>query len=94
VTDQSAEIRKWQPARLINAHKGYTKPSPLTKEEREHFKRKVVRVCEWDPAIDLLFSYRAAGCDADKFFRIHPEDMPERLAGRIIVHCEHGVLTD
>ena len=85
--------QEWQPARLrLTGHP--TNSSPLTSDERTAALKKIVRVCEWQPSDDLLVSFRIAGCDAEKFFRIHPDDLADRLAYKVIVQCEHGILTD
>ena len=85
------ETKEWQPARLRRVHsrepiKGKTVPAP--KLLKFVTVSQIVRVCEAvNPDLAL---FRAMGCDATKFYFIHPEDSGVSNAAA----CEHEVLSD
>lgn len=88
--------QEWQPARIVRSGHGpnLIVPSPLTEQERLEAMKKIIRVCKCKPSEVLLESFRASGCDAEMFFRLHPHDLANRVSDTVIVQCEHGILTD
>ena len=87
-------MNKWQPARVILAHGLPVGPQYVTKEEIDPLTKKVVRVRPLAKSelgrVDIE-DYKALGCNAQKFYEIHPKDC-HPLCGDVC--CEHEVLSD
>jgi hypothetical protein len=83
----------WQPARLRIAHLNrdyepeYIVPDDLIAE----CLNRVVHIQLGVPDADTLHQYRMDGCDGNVFYRIDPNDLPDKCGGWA---CEHEVLTD
>jgi hypothetical protein len=85
----------WQPARVKSYHRQFSTQSRnyVPQEEADIVERKVVRVkpISTFECINAIADYRADGCDATRFFILHPDDCIPG-AGQIV--CEHEVFTD
>jgi len=81
-------MSNWQPARLFPAHT----TGQLSTQQVEEYKKKIFRVRPFQPSPEALAMYRAVGCDATRFYLIHPDDVPGR--GISVGACEHEILTD
>ena len=90
-------MAQWQPARIRPYHWKVASECniPLTKEQAAAAKRKIFLITEAAPKDYMLAFYRSSGCDAERFFMLHPEGAAEFCDGdkRVIV-CEHEILTD
>jgi hypothetical protein len=88
--DESAN--EWQPARLVLFHKYEPGATDYrTDSEISAIEWRVVRVrpaipSQWPQGVR---DYRAEGCDAVRFYEIHPADI-----GCLAIVCEHEILTD
>jgi hypothetical protein len=86
----------WQPARLAFAHGINSEDlSFIGMEKMQMMATKVVRVRPY-PARKIylpdLLRLQSLGCDASKFYEIHPDDLVTPTQGSWI--CEHEVVTD
>jgi hypothetical protein len=84
---------EWIPARLRRVHErgdavcvDYRKTNPPS--------RAIVRIRPFDFKEYEVETYRSMGCDAERFFLIHPEDAIKHWHERVLQICEHEVLTD
>ena len=80
-------MSEWQPAIINIIHEGYDKE----RAKRLHGQR--VRVKESPNGM----TGRAADCDAERFFVIHPDDVTAIAPWRVNLNaaiCEHEILTD
>jgi len=90
VSDKSAGAG-WQPARFKPVHKEIVgKPDWITEVEYAELKRRVLRVRPSDRKFNPS-DMREIGCDAEKFYSVHPEDIMPGCGDLI---CEHEILTD
>jgi hypothetical protein len=87
----------WQPARFVQVHNWegvdgrYEGPIKVGRGELVR-----ARPCE-KPSGDNLEAWRMAGCDSEKFFQVHPEDVDRLFPWRKGCQtglCEHEILTD
>jgi hypothetical protein len=92
---RGGDMSGWQPARVRQFHSGPRKfPAPISKEELKRIKRSIVRIRETKANADFKRHYEEdLGCDAARFFVIHPEDTKVGDWGEVLV-CEHEILTD
>jgi len=91
--DSVNDTSVWQPARIVSRHAQPNGYSRVGSEESRLVFQKVVRVTEGDPGWELKERFAISGCEAKRFFYIHPEDLPNRHAFRVWV-CECMILTD
>ena len=81
-------MSEWQPARIITPH-GYRVSTELVKK----LSASIIRVRPMEPPAWVVESHSKFGCNAEKFYRVHPDDEPKG-DGSILVLCEHEILTD
>lgn len=86
------EHTQWQPAKIVVAHGIIW--TDLSPQELQEALSKVYRVREALPSPEVLATYRNRGCNATRFYLVHPQDLPfEDFVGRLGV-CEHEIVTD
>jgi hypothetical protein len=92
--ERSDGMNDWQPARIVDAHlKEIIAQFPgenIPEEEINKVLRKPVRVRPYFPG-HLFIEESRLFCNAERFFEIHPNDLPKD-SGNIV--CEHMILTD
>lgn len=78
---------EWQPARVRNFHEAIADPDISGFPE---IFRKVIRIRPFT-GIVAIQDFRNMGCDAEKFYEVHPKDRGRNM-GQLV--CEHEILTD
>lgn len=87
---------EWQPARITWAHDRGENRQEFAQLNTKELPKKVVRVKPWEFLERQVALYRSIGCDAQKFYIIHPEDAAAiwQTDGCSMQVCEHEILTD
>lgn len=83
------EMNEWQPARMTPAHG----VAPRAQEKVDFLKSRVIRIRPAKISKWALLWHRSVGCNAEKFFEVHPDDNPP-FKKTILFFCEHEILTD
>jgi len=85
VTTQNGAERRWEKVKLRIAHPSLLGGS-ATPEQINEALEAVHEACEATPTFWTLQQYRAAGCDATRFYVVRDDDWPiERIL------CEHEI---
>lgn len=87
-------MSEWQPARLRISHQvphDLMGVEYLTQEDIRAMLRKVVYVRRAEPSAQALQDYREEGCNAEIFYEIREDSLPEDSG---CYACEHEILTD
>src|SRR5271154_1932120 len=72
--DFGQTMSEWQPAKTCNAHSRGASKGFVQLRDKNTSSKEIIRIKPWDFKESQVALYRSIGCDAKKFFLIHPED--------------------